>query len=123
MSIRNKLILLILALLTAISAVTGLLFLHSEWSSISANSQRKNLQILLAMTEVCEEAHGAPEKSAAYKYFQTFLKTPEIIGVSCTDTSGHVFMQDKYYSPYPSPFPLPFFFKTFSPPVTGTWET
>ncbi|HBA61140.1 MAG TPA: hypothetical protein DCZ92_10040 [Elusimicrobia bacterium] len=122
MSIRNKLIILILALLTAISAVTGLLFLHSEWASISSNSQRKNLQILLAMTEVCKETHGSSKNSPAYKYFKTFLKTPEILSVSCTDSAGRVFMSDRYAKPSPSLFQLPVFLKAFSPPITGVWQ-
>ncbi|MDD5208899.1 MAG: HAMP domain-containing sensor histidine kinase [Elusimicrobiales bacterium] len=121
MSIRTKLILFILTLLTAISAVTAFLFQHNEWSSISANSQRKNLQILLSMSEVCKEMYRTPDKSSAYKYFKEFLKAPEIIKVSCSGPDGRVFMEDRYYSPYPPPFR--YYFKNFSPPNTGTWET
>ena len=121
MSIRTKLILFILTLLTAIFAVTAFLFLHNELASISANSQRKNLQILLAMSEVCKELHGAPGNSSAYKYFKTFLKAPEIIKVSCSAPDGRVYMEDRYYSPYPPPFQ--YYFKNFLPPRTGVWET
>jgi signal transduction histidine kinase len=98
MGIRTKLILFLLALLTAISGIMALLFLQNEWASISANSQRKNLQILLAMSEVCKELHASPAKSTAYRYFKTFLKTPELTNVSCS-SGGHVFMRDRYYSP------------------------
>ncbi len=121
MSIRNKLILFMLTLLAAISAVLTLLFFHNEWAAISENNQRKNSQILLAMSEVCREIHSAPDKSSAYKYFKTFLKTPEIIEVSCNDSHGRVFMEDRYYSPYPRQFSP--FFKTFPPPKTGVWVT
>ena len=124
MSIRSKLILFMLALLTAVSAVMAFLFQQNEWSSISANGQRKNLQILRAMSDVCKEmadTRDTPEKSYAYRYFKTFLKTPEIIQVSCSDPGGRVFMQDQYYSPYPSVFS--YSLKTFPPPNTGVWET
>lgn len=110
-----------LTLLTAISIVLIALFSHNEWKSISSNSQRKNLQILLAMSEVCREMHDAPGKSSAYKYFKTFLKTPEIIKVSCSDKRGRFFMEEKYYNPYPHP--VSYFFKTFSPPRLGVWRT
>jgi signal transduction histidine kinase len=120
MGIRTKLILFILALLTAFSAVMAFLFIRNEWSSISANSQRKNLQILMSMAEVCREEHASGGKSSAYRYFKTFLKTPEIIKVSCETPGGRVFMQDRYYTPAPQPFSLNF--KKFSPPRTGIWE-
>lgn len=97
------------------------LFIRNEWASISANSQRKNLQILMSMAEVCKEQHGSGGKSSAYRYFKTFLKTPEIIKVSCETPGGRVFMQDRYYTPAPQPFSLSF--KKFSPPRTGVWET
>ena len=121
MSIRSKLILLMLALLASVSAVMALLFHDNEWNSISANSQKKNLQILLAMSEVCREASISPNKAYAYKYFKSFLKTPEIIQVYCTDLKGRKFMEDRYYSPQPSPFSRRF--TTFPPPSTGRWET
>ncbi len=121
MSIRTKLILFILTLLTAISAVTAFLFLHNEWASISSNSQKKNLQVLLSMSEVCKEIHGAPGKSSAYKYFKAFLKSPEIIKVSCSGPGGRVFMEERYHSP--AQIPLRYYFKNFSPPLTGVWET
>ena len=121
MSIRTKLILFILTLLTAISAVTALLFLRSEWASISANSQKKNLQVLFAMSEVCKEIHGAPGKSSAYKYFKAFMKAPEIVKVSCSGPDGRFFMEDRYYNPYPPAFPI--LAKTFATPRTGVWET
>ena len=121
MSIRTKLILFILALLAAICAVLTLLFSHNEWAAISSNNQRKNLQILLAMSEVCSEIHDTPGKSSAYRYFKTFLKTPEIIKVSCSDANNRVFMKDRYYSSYPQPFP--YLLKTFPPPTTGVWKT
>jgi len=121
MSIRSKLILFMLALLTTVCAVMAFLFLHNEWSSISANSQRKNLQILLAMSEVCKEISDAPGRSSAYGYFKSFLKTPEIIQVSCSDSAGRLFMNDRYYRPYP--LPAPYRFRTFPAPRTGVWET
>lgn len=121
MSIRTRLILFILTLLTAISAVTAFLFLRNEWASISSNSQRKNLQVLLSLSEVCKEIHGARGKSSAYKYFKAFLKAPEIIRVSCSGPGGRVLMEDRYYSPYPPPFR--YYFKYFPPPRTGVWET
>ncbi|OGR45567.1 MAG: hypothetical protein A2X35_04255 [Elusimicrobia bacterium GWA2_61_42] len=99
----------------------ALLFLHNEWATISSTSQRKNLQILLAMSEVCREISDAPGKASAYKYFKTFLKTPEIVRVSCTDGRGRVLMEDRYYVPQPSP--SSYLFKTFSPPRVGAWET
>lgn len=110
-----------LVLLTAVSAVMALLFQQNELSSISANSQRKNLQILLAMSEVCKEMSATPDKSYAYRYFKTFLKTPEIIQVSCSGPKGRVFLVDRYYSPQPAPFA--YHFKTFPPSRTGIWET
>ena len=110
-----------LALLTAFSAVMALLFLRNEWAAVSGNSQRKNLQILLAMSEVCREIHDTPDKTSAYKYFKTFLKTPEIIKVACSDSGGRVFMEERYYSPYPPPYSR--LFNTYSPPRTGVWET
>lgn len=121
MSIRSKLIIFMLVLLTAVSAVMTLLFQQNEWSSISANSQRKNLQILMAMSEVCKEMSTTPEKTYAYRYFKTFLKTPEIIQVSCSGPKGRVFLTDRYYSPQPPPFS--YNFKTFPNPRTGTWAT
>ncbi len=121
MSIRNKLILLMLALLTAISAVLALLFLHSELASISSNSRKKNIQVLLAMAEVCKESRGANGKSYAYKYFKTFLKTPDIALVSCSDGRGRIFMEDRYDTP--QQHALPRLFIPFSPPQTGVWET
>ncbi|HNW43076.1 MAG TPA: HAMP domain-containing sensor histidine kinase [Elusimicrobiales bacterium] len=121
MSIRSKLILFMLALLTTVSAVMAFLFLHSELSSISANSQRKNIQILLAMSEVCKEISDTPGSSSAYRYFKTFLKTPEIIQVSCSDSRGRLFMNDTYYRPFP--LPLPYRFKEFPAPRIGRWET
>ncbi len=110
-----------LMLLAAISGIIALLFLHNEWASISANSQKKNLQILVAMSEVCREISDAPGKRYAYRYFKTFLKTPEIIQVSCRESSGRGLMEDVYYHPQPSPFLRRF--KTFPPPPTGIWET
>ncbi|HAH31098.1 MAG TPA: hypothetical protein DCL44_02160 [Elusimicrobia bacterium] len=121
MSIRTKLILFILLLLAVICAVLTLLFSHNEWAAISSNNQRKNLRILLAMSEVCSEIHDTPNKSSAYQYFKAFLKTPEIIKVSCSDANNRVFMEDRYYSAYPQPFP--YFLKTFPPPITGIWKT
>lgn len=121
MGIRTRLVLFLLALLTAISAVTAFLFLRNEWSAISANSQRKNLQILLSLSEVCKEQHASAGKSAAYKYFKSFLKTPEIIKVSCETGGGRAFLDERYYTPAPLPFSLAF--KKFSPPSTGVWET
>jgi signal transduction histidine kinase len=120
MGIRTRLIIFLLALLTAISILTSVLFIRNELAAISANSQRKNLQILLAMTEVCKEIHGSPGKSYAYRYFKTFLKTPEIVRVSCEKAGSPPFMEDEYYTP--SPEPKSRYFKTFSPPGTGTWE-
>jgi signal transduction histidine kinase len=108
-----------LALLASISAVLTLLFFHNEWSAISSNNQRKNSQILLAMSEVCKEIHDTPGKTSAYKYFKTFLKTPEIIEVSCRDSRDRVFMEDKYYNPYPHQFSP--FFRPFTPPKIGVW--
>jgi signal transduction histidine kinase len=110
-----------LTLLAAISLVLIVLFSHNEWSSISSNSQKKNLQILLAMSEVCREMHDVSNKSSAYKYFKTFLKTHEIIRVSCTDKHGRIFMEERYYNPLPHP--VSYFFKTFSPPRLGVWRT
>jgi len=121
MGIRTKLILFLLTLLTAISALMAFLFIRNEWASISANSQRKNLQILMSMAEVCKEQHASGGKSAAYKYFKTFLKTPEIIKVSCATAGGRVLLEERYYTPSPPPFS--FSFKGFSPPRTGIWET
>jgi len=121
MGIRTKLILFILTLLAAICTVLTLLFSHNEWAAISSNNQRKNLQILLAMSEVCSEIHDTPGKSSAYRYFKTFLKTPEIIKVSCSDANNSVFMEDRYYSSQPQPFPR--LLKTFPPPRIGVWKT
>jgi len=121
MSIRTKLILFILTLLTAISALTAFLFLRNELATIAANSQKKNLQTLLAMSEVCKEIHGSPANSSAYRYFKTFLKAPEIVKVSCSAEGGRVFMEDRYYSPHPAP--SKYYFKKFLPPGTGVWET
>lgn len=121
MGIRTKLIIFLLALLTAISILTAFLFIRSELASISSNSQRKNLQILLAMAEVCKEMHGSTGKSYAYRYFKTFLKTPEIVRVSCEKAGAKPFMEDNYYTP--SPELKSRYFKTFPPPGTGTWET
>lgn len=109
-----------LTLLTAIAAVLTALYIHNERAAIAANSQRKNFQILLAMSEVCREIHDTPGKSSAYKYFKAFLKTPEIIKVSCSDPAGRTFMEDRYYNPYPHPSSL---LNTFSPPQVGVWET
>lgn len=122
MNIRTKLILFILTLLTAISAVTAFLFLHNEWSSISANSQRKNLQILLSMSEVCRELHASPDRPAAYKYFKAFLKVPEIIRVSCTGRGGRILLEDRYYSPYPTQLSYSSHFRNFPAPRIGVWE-
>ncbi|MBI4802278.1 MAG: HAMP domain-containing histidine kinase [Elusimicrobia bacterium] len=121
MSIRNKLLLFMLTLLAAVAAVLTLLFFYNERSAIASNNQRKNFQILLAMSEVCREIHDTPGKSSAYRYFKAFLKTPEIIKVSCSDRRGRTFMEDRYYNPYPHPFSN--LFKTFPPPQTGVWET
>ncbi|MCX5792296.1 MAG: HAMP domain-containing sensor histidine kinase [Elusimicrobia bacterium] len=121
MSIRSKLIIFMLVLLTAVSAVMAFLFQRNEWSSISSNSQRKNLQILLAMSEVCKEMSDTPDKSYAYRYFKTFLKTPEIIQVSCSGAKSRIFLEDRYYSPQPPPFL--YRYTTFPPPRIGTWET
>ena len=120
MGIRTRLVLFLLALLTAISAVTAFLFLRNEWASVSANSQRKNLQILLSLSEVCKEQHAYGGKSSAYKYFKSFLKTPEIIKVSCETKGGRVFLDERYYTPAPPPFSLAS--KRFSPSSTGVWE-
>lgn len=92
-----------LSLLTAISIVLLILFSRNEWNSISSNNQKKNLEILLAMSEVCKEMYTTSNKSSAYKYFKTFLKTPEIIKVSCSDKHGRVFMEERYYNPLPCP--------------------
>ena len=121
MSIRSKLIVLMLALLAAVSAVMAFLFLQNEWTSVSSNSQKKNLQILLAMAEVCREQADSPGRSYAYKYFKTFLKTPEIIQAYCQDDKGRDLLRDRYYNPQPSPFSRRF--RTFPPPSTGLWET
>ncbi len=121
MGIRTKLIVFMLALLTAIFAVTAFLFLRNEWATISSASQRKNLQILLAMSEVCKEINGNPGKSSAYKYFEKFLKTPEIIKVSCAEKDGRVFMEDRYYNPYPTAFR--YLARKSPPPSTGVWGT
>jgi len=121
MSIRTKLILFILILLTAISAVMAFLFIRNEWESISANNQRKNLQILVSMSEVCKEQFSSGGKSSAYKYFKTFLKTPEIIKVSCEAPGGKVFLEERYYTPSAPPFSISF--KKLSPPRAGVWET
>ncbi len=121
MGIRTKLIIFLLSLLTGISGLTAFLFIKSELSSISSNSQRKNMQILLALSEVCQEMRGTPGKSSAYRYFKTFLKTPEIIRVSCETAGGRVLLKEDYYSPAPEPAPR--YFKTFPPPRVGTWET
>lgn len=120
MNIRSKLILFMLALLTAVSAVMALLFLHNEWASISTNSQRKNIQILVAMAEVCREISDTPSSSSAYRYFKSFLKTPEIIQVSCSDAAGKVFMTDRYYRPYPLPYT--YRLRTYPAPRIGIWE-
>ena len=120
MGIRTKLILFILALLAAVCAVLTLLFSRNEWAVISSNNQRKNLQILTAMSEVCAEIHGPPGKSPAYRYFKTFLKTPEIIKVSCNGTNNKVLMEERYYTPYPLAFPR--LLNIFPPPSIGTWK-
>jgi signal transduction histidine kinase len=121
MGIRTKLILFLMALLTAISAITAFLFVRNEWAAISSNGQRKDLRILLAMSEVCREMRDAPARSSAYKYFKTFLKTPEIIGVSCAAQNGRVFMEDRYYSPYPEAYSYKI--GSFTPPNAGDWTT
>jgi len=110
-----------LTLLAAISVVMSLLFFHNERAAIISNNQFKNSQILLAMSEVCRELHDTPGKTSAYKYFKTFLKTPEIIEVSCRDSKGRLFMEDRYYSPYPHQFPP--FLETFPTPKIGVWTT
>lgn len=121
MGIRTRLILFLLALLTATSALMAFLFLRSEWASISSNNQNKDLRILLAMSEVCKEMRDSPPRSYAYKYFKTFLKTPEIIKVSCASQDGRVFLEDRYYAPSPQAFG--YRLGTFSPPSAGVWET
>ncbi|HAT71565.1 MAG TPA: hypothetical protein DCS63_01965 [Elusimicrobia bacterium] len=121
MSIRNKLILFVLALLTSVSAVMTLLFLHNEWGAISSVNQNKNLQILLAMSEVCRKVSDAPGEAAAYKYFKAFLKTPDITKVSCADVRGRILMEEQYHTPQPGA--SPYLAKTFPHPRTGSWET
>ena len=97
-----------------------LLFLHNEWVSISSNSQRKNIQILTAMAEVCKEMADTPGSSSAYRYFKSFMKAPEIIQVSCSDAAGKVFMTDRYYRPYPLPYTYrP---RAYPAPRIGLWE-
>lgn len=121
MAIRTRLVLFLLALLTAISAVMAFLYLRSEWASVTANSQRKNLQILMSMAEVCREQHAYAGKSTAYKYFKTFLKTPEIIKVSCETAGGKVLLEERYYTPAPALFS--FAPRRVPPPGLGVWET
>lgn len=120
MGIRTKLILFLLALLTAISSVTAFLYLRGEWATVTSASQRKNLQILLAMADVCRDLHSAGPKSTAYHYFKSFMRTPEIIKVSCETRAGKVFLEERYYTPAPQAFSLAY--RKFPPPGTGAWE-
>ncbi|HOI42215.1 MAG TPA: HAMP domain-containing sensor histidine kinase [Elusimicrobiales bacterium] len=120
MSIRTRLILLMLGLMTAVSTVLLVLFLHNELGSISGVARDRNLRVLLSMAEVCRES-GGPGKSAAYRYFRSFIKTPETMTVSCVDAGGAVFLSEHYNTPYyrPSRY-LP---GSFRPPATGNWVT
>ncbi len=109
-----------LTLLGVMSALLAFLFFHNERSSLITASQRKNTQILLAMSEVCKEIAESPKKSSAYKYFKTFLKTPEIIKVYCSDKNGNTFWEDLNYSTYPRFSEK--FLGSYPMPPTGEWR-
>ncbi|NLO91523.1 MAG: HAMP domain-containing histidine kinase [Elusimicrobia bacterium] len=92
MSIRTKILLFMLLLMSAIVGTLSLSLYYTEKNILERAEYTRQQQVILAWTQVCRETPPQLGSSDGAHYFDKFFAAPSILERHCIDKTGKIYL-------------------------------
>ena len=92
MGIRTKIVLFMLLLLSATVSTLAFSLYYTEKHILERAEYKRQMQIVLAWTQVCRETAGRHPDDKAAHYFEKFFPSSALIENYCIDSGGKIYL-------------------------------